>query len=496
MSNELMRESSARSQPVQQSTRPTDAGQRSGRAVQLRQMSFAEGEAALSPPPVQMEGGATAAAEAATAAPTTAAPTTAAPTTAAPTTAAPATEAPTVAPAAEAAPASPLADPTRVLSDDELTKLSYADVTTYLDTRAQSVVTALRTSSKFIAHCESFGVPSFASIVARLLLVTPGAVVDRAGARTEALRILASQLQDADIAKRLLSNGAQVVIVPRTMLMTDLPEFAAQRSTYTFDGRPWDTVRGLGGKNTAIAEENLTGTDVSADPSMSRDGWANQQAMEAANKAGRATPSAAEAVVNNPGVYCAGYSTTNHEFFHTIHMYGLTARDNGKIQAAYDAKKGEPRATQWADGPRQLADGSDSENYASSTVYEYFAQTGCAFQGTNTGTDPYTSLPRNNGRSWVTTNEPVLSEVLGRVCSSSELRDVNPRGRASGPASAGGAVAGSAAAATASAAPAATGAATAAAATAGATPAPKTTPDEAALPTPVGSSAVGFIANI
>jgi len=83
--------------------------------------------------------------------------------------------------------------------------------------------------------------------------------------------------------------------------------------------------------------------------------------------------------------------------------------------------------TEWADGPRRLSDGSPSDNYSSTNEYEYFAQTGCAFQGTNNGTDPYTGRPRNNGRSWVTANDPGLASLLSKVCSTAELRDVNPR---------------------------------------------------------------------
>ena len=325
-------------------------------------------------------------------------------------------------------------NPSILLPVKDIIKLSYDDCLVYMDTRPSAHVESLGKDNQFIGYAIGFDVEKTAQLAVRIILRTPDSVVERGASRAEAIRILTSQLRDKGIIRRLLAAEARVIIVPSNKLMTDLPEFAAQRGTYTFDGRPWDTVRGLGSQNTAIAEENLLGSDV--DGSIGRAGWANQAAMDSAlasgntkpNEAGKAGPTDSDAVMNNPGVYCEGYSTTNHEFFHTIHMFGLSRQDNQLIEREYNAKKSQPNSVHWADGPRLMPDGvTPSENYASATVYEYFAQTGCAFQGTNTGTDPYTSNPRNNGRSWVTTNEPGLAGLLSRICSDSELRNVNPR---------------------------------------------------------------------
>lgn len=325
-------------------------------------------------------------------------------------------------------------DPGLLLTVEDITKLSYEDCLTYLDTRPRDHVEGLGKDNKFVGYAIGFDVDKTAQLAVRIILRTPDAVVEKGASRAEAIRILTSQLRDKGIIRRLLAAEVRVVIVPANKLMTDLPEFAAQKGTYTFDGRPWDTVRGLGGQNTAITEENLLGIGQ-LDSSIGRKGWANQTAMDnaikngnvAPNEAGKDGPTDSDAVMNNPGVYCEGYSTTNHEFFHTIHMFGLSKQDNQLIQKEYDTKKSQPNTTQWADGPRTLPDGTTpSENYSSSTVYEYFAQTGCAFQGTNTGIDPYTGNARNNGRSWVTANEPGLAGLLGKICSDSELKNINP----------------------------------------------------------------------
>jgi hypothetical protein len=212
-------------------------------------------------------------------------------------------------------------------------------------------------------------------------------------------------------------------------------------------------------------------------------------------------------------------------------MYGLLPADVSLIQREYDAKRtrvptapaatGAPAADAaapaapvpltandepWADGIRRLEDGTPSENYSSSTVYEYFAQTGCAYQGTNAGTDPYTSRPRNNGQSWVSTHEPALAGLLSRVCSHTELRNVNPRDqRAREAAAAAAASGGSAAAAAAAAASSETAAAPAPAVTPGPTSAPTSAPTSSATPAPktvgdvappnaaVGAGAVGVL---
>ncbi|MFO0748192.1 MAG: hypothetical protein U1F43_21410 [Myxococcota bacterium] len=326
------------------------------------------------------------------------------------------------------------------LTVEELVTLDYNQILSYLDTREKTVVEKLRTADKFISHVESLGAEQLAQVVCRILLRTPDSVVNKGGSRTEAIRILSSQLRNAEVCKNLLSNEAFVVIIPKNKLMTDFAEFSQWAGTYTFDGRPWDITRGMGGiktsRNTAIAEENLTGDEV--DDSVARKGWHSKEWMEHSksngttetNENGKVGPKTGDTgtKVFNAGVYCSGYSTTNHEFFHTIHSLGLNKTDHAKIQSEYDDKKKKPKETEWADGPQMPKDADTfSVNYASSTVFEYFAQTGCAFQGTNVGTDPYTSRDRNNGRSWVDKNEPELAKILSKVCSDSELKNVNPR---------------------------------------------------------------------
>jgi hypothetical protein len=170
----------------------------------------------------------------------------------------------------------------------------------------------------------------FAHAAALILLFTPGSVVDGVGARTEAVRLLSSQLKDKTIARKLIDQQVEVVIVPRNVKMTDLPQFASLQGQTTFDGRTWDPVRGSGGMKvgnkiyTAITEENLMGTDVDT------------------------------SVVPSGACYAPGYSTTTHEFAHTIHLFALDQADKTTITNGYNAKKAAEATNpdvEWVDGP-------------------------------------------------------------------------------------------------------------------------------------------------
>ncbi len=343
-----------------------------------------------------------------------------------------------------ATPGAPFADGPMTVA--ELVRLDPARIRAHLESRPSAEVDTIRNDPAFRRHIESLPDEDLRNIALAIIVRCPNTLIDRAGARAEAVRILSTQLRDRTIILNLLRNQVRVVVVPRNMLMTDLPEFAAQRNTFTMDGRPWDVTRGMGGRTTAVTEENLLGLDQVSGVEGRR-GWESRQAMENARRGDRnAMPQEGGAGVRvfNAGVYCSGYSTTNHEFFHTIHQYGLTRADSQLIDSEYRQKRTHVRTMDsgvdveseteptlydvpWADGIRRNLRGDPCDNYASSTVYEYFAQTGCAFQGTNAGNDDYTGRPRNNGRGWVQQHEPRLAGLLARVCSDETLRDINPR---------------------------------------------------------------------
>jgi hypothetical protein len=273
----------------------------------------------------------------------------------------------------------------------------------------------------------------FAYLAARIMLISRYAPA----ARTEALRVLSTELLDRSTALRMIANRVQAVIVPRGKRMTELTEFAPLLTSdsgkgpgNTFDGRAWASVRGVGNVSlngrmyAALTEENLLG----------------------------GVPDAAV----GGGGYAVGYSTTTHEFAHVLHRNGLSAEQKKLISKHYNRKR---KATEtketltnadvWPDGPRvsptaptdwaaagwtdarwiakvaTIAEDSRRyyENYSSQNDSEYFAQLSNVYLGTNLGTDPTTGQPRNNGRPWIVANED--AEMLALLDLLYKRRTVN-----------------------------------------------------------------------
>ncbi|WP_043176056.1 toxin glutamine deamidase domain-containing protein [Streptomyces sp. NRRL B-24484] len=225
----------------------------------------------------------------------------------------------------------------------------------------------------------------FAKTAAELMVHVDPRAERAPSARQEAQQQIARMLQDPETAARLLKNGADVVVVPKDVRMPDVPELNDLRGVHNNSsagaGRGYDDMRGSGGRHSAITEENLLGEH---------------------------TP------IGHGGHYEDGYSTTTHEFTHTVHRYGLDAHDQKLITDTFNQKQGDPNAA-WPDGPRHDASGKPVDNYSSRDEQEYFAQVTNAYLGNNHGTDPYTGQPRNNGADWVRQNEPAMLPLLEKL---------------------------------------------------------------------------------
>ncbi|WP_230543806.1 lonely Cys domain-containing protein, partial [Streptomyces griseus] len=229
-----------------------------------------------------------------------------------------------------------------------------------------------------------------AATAAQLLVHVASGVDQPVSAGHTARERIAAMLRDPAVAIRLLERGARVLVVPKNEALTTLGPFRelAGRRLSPTEPRTWDTVRGVGQLSTGVTEENLLGETTGVPGASS---------------------------------YVDGYSTTTHEFAHTIHLYGLSESDRRTITAAYHAKLNptdgqDPAHVEWPDGPRRSAvDGRPTDNYASTNEFEYFAQAVNAYLSTNTGHDPYTRQPRNNGPDWVRANEPGLLPLLERL---------------------------------------------------------------------------------
>ncbi|MFJ5229311.1 hypothetical protein ACIQBJ_05355, partial [Kitasatospora sp. NPDC088391] len=294
---------------------------------------------------------------------------------------------------------------------------------------------------------DTLSTTEFARTAAQLMVhVDPRA--DRpASARQEAQRQIARLLHDHATIERMLKNGADVVVVPKDVRMTDVPDLRDLRGTRTDSGggRGYDEVRGAGGRHSAVTEENLLGEHTPVGPAPH---------------------------------YPDGYSTTTHEFGHTLHEYGLDAADRKLVTDVFRDKRARAdaweefrpgweehrrqwqdftarraefertrrpgdeaaaaqwkeaaagweqvhtaweqahrehaaRAPRWSDGP--YADAGGRRNYGARDEQEYFAQVTNAYLGTNHGLDPHTLQPRNNGADWVRKHEPKLLPLLEKL---------------------------------------------------------------------------------
>ncbi|WP_307064673.1 ADP-ribosyltransferase domain-containing protein [Streptomyces sp. B3I8] len=217
--------------------------------------------------------------------------------------------------------------------------------------------------------------------VARDLIEVPAQVERPVAARTEAARLLGPLLRNPAVAERVADSGVRVIVIPRTLRITDLPEFSAASIAEggpPAESRGWtDTARGL----VAVSEENLLGEDA-PDP-------------------GRTHPE--------------GYSSVLHEAGHLVHAFGLDDDQRTRADAAHTARLADGAAEDSVDGPLRHVDGTPSANHSSADPVENFAQATVAFFGANHGKDATTGRHRNNGPGWLAAHDPTMYALLLEV---------------------------------------------------------------------------------
>ncbi|KPI14776.1 OmpA/MotB domain protein, partial [Actinobacteria bacterium OK006] len=223
------------------------------------------------------------------------------------------------------------------------------------------------------------------------LIVVPEGVERPVAAHMQLTRLLSGMLTDPDTADRVQDSGVRVVVIPRDVPIThlvnatDLTHAAHEIPDGVSDARVTGLPRGLTlpqAKLVLVSEENLLGEHTTTDP--------------------------------NQPFQAGGYSSVTHELAHMIYHFGLTDHERQTVREAFTTKTAADDGTQWADGPLTGPDGT-TRNYSSRNPEEYFAQTTNTYLGTNHGTDPFTTRPRNNGAAWVRDNEPVLLPILERL---------------------------------------------------------------------------------
>jgi hypothetical protein len=166
------------------------------------------------------------------------------------------------------------------------------------------------------------------------------------GASPEAVaalkRVLETLLRDADasVIHRLNEKRLRIELVPSGRHLTDLPDFARLRGTYTFDGRLWDGV--AGGANLPLPDGSF-GTALSADDLLGAGGGYPKDFLAL------------------------------HEIGHSIHDLGLDpALRAGIFETLKDIRAHRPAAVPPA-GQTFLG------SYADSNSHEFFGQATAAY---------------------------------------------------------------------------------------------------------------------
>lgn len=184
---------------------------------------------------------------------------------------------------------------------------------------------------------------------------------------------------DVETLRNLERNKVQILILPRDKKVTDLPQFASLKGRRTFDGRSWDSVRGLAGPTddgtpaAVIGEENLADR---GGPRLLRFGGDAR-----------------------------GY-TFQHEFGHLLHRYGLPKKAPMKNSLQLVRRwRGETPATQQeiedeyhrslrVNGTTGLGD------YADANEREFFAQAASAYFAVGHRGEDAEKLRRVNPRAY------------------------------------------------------------------------------------------------
>ncbi|MCL6674450.1 hypothetical protein [Streptomyces panaciradicis] len=268
---------------------------------------------------------------------------------------------------------------------DRLLALPPAELDDAFAVMSQEDVRRLAAHAPFVYRLRtSRSAAQFARNTAHLLVVVPAGTSRPVSARREACRQVARMMGDPATAERVLLSGAEVVVLPKDVPLTEVSSFAAFHGRHDqHGGRPVAELRaGTTGLTAVVPEENLLGEQTTIGPVRHE---------------------------------TEGYSSSTHEIAHLLHIAGLSAEDRETVDRAWRDKRAGGHDVLWPDGPRRRLDGGPAENYSSSDPYEYFAQASNAYLGANHGIDGLTGRPRNNGPDWVRAHERDLTPLLERL---------------------------------------------------------------------------------
>ena len=201
-----------------------------------------------------------------------------------------------------------------------------------------------------------------------------------AAARVSAIELF-GDLRDPSRAQ-LLTTSVALDVIPHDKQLTDLPEYAHLKGTKTFDGRVWDTVRGIqtdiaGVHRFAIAEEDLI------------------------------------TVPGKAASYGTGFLAA-HEGGHALQASSLTPAQITTLTTLYTTRLAASGAiTPTTPASDKTAMWLNPAWYSAANKEEYFGNSVAAYLG-----HPYTNGDADQmmyNRSWLQTNDPGMYALLQSV---------------------------------------------------------------------------------
>lgn len=201
-----------------------------------------------------------------------------------------------------------------------------------------------------------------------------------AKARTQAVEIYGG-LAPANRA-RLAAKPVTIDIIPHDKQLTDLPEYAHLKGTKTFDGRLWDSVRGIqttlsGVTHVAVAEEDLV------------------------------------TVKGTGAQYGPGFLEA-HEGGHGLQESGLTTDQVATLTKLFDDRvKATGPITKETPAGDATAKWLSPAWYSASNKQEYFANSVAAYHG-----HPYSNAKEDATmyqRTWLATNDVPMLTLLDEI---------------------------------------------------------------------------------
>lgn len=190
---------------------------------------------------------------------------------------------------------------------------------------------------------------------------------------------------DPEVVENLVRRQVKIVVIGRHQKLTDAPEFADMKGRRTFDGRPWDGVRGVGshrlpggGWAMAVAEENLDDSGAGGYPPrfLFVHEFAHMVQLRGlpSTAMGRESPGAAKARGIADAKAAAAAAATDPQRRRAALFMKLAEMSDG-LQASYE---GTMRVFKTEKARKGLGPLSD---YANSNADEFFAEATAAYFG-------------------------------------------------------------------------------------------------------------------